>query len=153
MKIDVSSYTLSHTHTQNAGIFAIIMVIMSFCCCFSFIALCCGFSLPRTPKILAVIGFILLILGLLVYMAWLILGSYLISTFGPKAAFEKVCRGLLLYVVFMYIYLIVFLATIVASSVWAIHASVAGKDSTKKSRGSVESKPKMPSSTLVKAMI
>jgi len=82
--------------SQNAGIFALIMIIMSFCCCGSYVALCCGFNLSRIPRILAVVGFLLTFIGLLLFVGWLAFGSWLIGTFGPQVGVASAgsCFGL-----------------------------------------------------------
>ena len=117
---------------------------MTAVCCFSYVGLCCGLKLPRVVKILAVIGFILLALGMAIYFAWMILGAWLISTMtGSKAATEDICRRLVTYVVFLVMYIIVLIGVTVASCIWAAHGG-ATEDESKKARPSKKSQLKMP---------
>jgi len=57
------------------------------------------------------------------------------------------------FVIFMYFYLIMFIITFVAAGVWTCHSAAEGDSEKKTSRDSAESKPKMPSTKLIKAMI
>lgn len=127
------------------------MVIMTFICCFSYIALCCGFHFHFSIKIAGVIGLILLFIAFVLFVLWLALGSYLIGQFGPSAFFEKVCRGIVFYVIFMYIYLFIFLGTVVAAIVFSLFGNK--DDASKKGRDSAKSNLKMPPTKLLTAMV
>lgn len=127
------------------------MVIMSCCCCFSFITLCCGFDFSRKIKIVGVVGFTFLAIGLILYILWLALGSYLIGLFGVRALFATLCRKIVAYVIFMYIYLLFFLVAMLAAILWSIFGS--RDDKSKKGRDSAKSKPKMPPTKMLTAMV
>lgn len=136
----------------NAGIFCMIMVVMSFICCCSYVTLCCGFKFHYSIKIAGFIGFILLIIGFLLYVAWLAVGSYLIGLFGPRAALQRVCHGVVAYVVLMYIYLFIFIAAVLASILFSLFG---GKDDdSKRARDSAKSKPpKLPPTKMLTMMV
>lgn len=117
---------------------------MTAVCCFSYVGLCCGLKLPTVVKVLAVIGFVLLAIGMAIYIAWMILGAWLISTMGVgQVAGEGVCRRLITYVVFLVMYIIVLIGVTVASCIWAAHGG-AKEDESKKARPSKKSSLKMP---------
>ncbi len=151
---DLSAISRTH-HTpplQNAGIFCIIMMVMSCLCCFSYVALCCNFPCHIAVKILAVIGFILLIIGLILFIAMLAFGSYLIGQFGGRATFNGTCRSMLAYLLMMYLYLVVFIGSCIGASVWAIFGS-RGDDPNKKGRESAKSNLKLPPTKVLTAMV
>lgn len=127
------------------------MVVMTFICCCSYITLCCGFNFHYGVKIVGVIGFILLAIGFLLYVAWLAVGSYLISQFGTRAAVQRVCHGVVVYVSLMYVYLLIFLVAVVCSILFSLFG---GKDDgSKKGRDSAKSKPKLPPTKMLTMMV
>ena len=137
------THTHTHTHTQNTGIIVMVLVAMTAVCCFSFVGLCCGLNLPKAVKVLALLGFILLALGMAIYIGWLALGTYLISTMGGvNFVFQATCTGIIAYVVFMFMYILVLVGVIIASCIWSVHGTT--EDLAKKSRPSKQSKPKLP---------
>ena len=122
---------------------------MTAVCCFSYVGLCCGLNLPKVVKILAVIGFVLLALGMAIYIAWMILGAWLISTMeGSLVVFEGTCRRLIAYVIFLIMYIIVLIGVTVASCIWAAHGG-AKEDESKKARSSKKSQLKMPPVSII----
>ena len=117
---------------------------MTAVCCFSYVGLCCGLNLPKVVKILAGVGFILLAIGMAIYIAWMVIGGWLISTMnGSNIATGEVCRRLITYVIFMVMYIIVLIGVTIASCIWAIHGG-AEEDESKKARPSKKSQLKMP---------
>lgn len=122
-----------------------------FICCCSYITLCCGFSFPRNVKIAGIIGVILVIIAFVLYIIWLGIGSYLIGQFGASAIFEKVCRGITAYVVFMYIYLFIFIGAVIAAVLFSMFG--AKDDGSKKGRDSAKSNLKMPPTKVLTAMV
>lgn len=127
------------------------MVVMSFICCCSYVTLCCGFHFHYGIKILGVIGFILLAIGFLLYTGWLAYGTYLIGLFGPRAAIQRVCHGVVAYVVMMYVYLVIFIVSVVAAILFGIFG---GKDDgSKKGRDSAKSKLKLPPTKMLTMMV
>ena len=122
---------------------------MTAVCCFSYVGLCCGLNLPKVVKILAVIGFILLTAGMAIYIAWMIVGAWLISTMGGSVvATENVCQRLITYVIFMVMYIIVLIGVTIASCIWAAHGG-AKEDESKKARPSKKSQLKMPPVSII----
>lgn len=147
----VLPYHRAPSSPQNAGIFCMIMVAMSFVCCFSYIALCCSFSFPKGVKIAGVVGLILVIIAFALYVIWLGIGSYLIGQFGASAFFENVCRGIVAYVIFMFIYLFIFLGTVVAAILFSMFGGK--EDGSKKGRDSAKSNLKLPPTKVLTAMV
>ena len=116
---------------------------MTAVCCFSYVGLCCGLNLPRVVKVLAVLGFVLLALAIFIYLIWLGVGVWLITTMGGTSiTFQSICRRIITYVVFMVMYIIVLIGVIVATAIWSIHGTK--EDANKQARPSKKSKPKMP---------
>ena len=122
---------------------------MTAVCCFSYVGLCCGLNLPKVVKILAVIGFILLAVGMAIYIAWMIIGAWLISTMDNyKIVFQSICRRVITYVIFMVVYIIVLIGVTITSSIWAVHGG-AKEDESKKARPSKKSQLKMPPVSII----
>lgn len=136
-------------YLANTGIIVTVLVAMTAVCCFSYVGLCCGLNLPKVVKILAVIGFVLLALGMAIYIAWMVLGAWLISTMeGSRVAFEGTCRRIIAYVIFLIMYIIVLIGVTVASCIWAAHGG-AKEDESKKARPSKKSQLKMPPVSII----
>ena len=117
---------------------------MTAVCCFSYVGLCCGIKLPLVVRVLAIGGFVLLAIAIVIYLTWLGVGVWLITTMGGTSiTFQSICRRIITYVVFMVMYIIVLVGVIVATAIWAIHGG--GKeDPDKKMRPSKKSKLKKP---------
>ena len=128
------------------------MTVMSCLCCFSYVALCCGFHCHYAVKILAVIGMVFVAIGFALYVAWLAFGSYLIGQFGGRAPFNGTCRSMLAYVLMMYFYLIGFVGASVGVILWAAFGSRDGGEA-KKGRESAKSDLKMPPTKMLTAMV
>ncbi len=48
-------------------------------------------------------------------------GTYLMITMTPSALLTDVCRGLVVYVLLLYMYLVVLLSVMILAVVWVIH--------------------------------
>jgi quinol-cytochrome oxidoreductase complex cytochrome b subunit len=95
-------------------------------------------------RVLAIVGFVLLAVGMAIYIAWMILGAWLISTMSGRAvATGHICRRLIAYVIFLVAYIVVLIGVTVASCIWAAHGG-AREDESKKARPSKKSQLKMP---------
>jgi len=53
-----------------------------------------------------------------IFVGWIALGSYLLSTYRPNAIIVDLCRNTAIYVALFYIYLVVFVALCIAACVW-----------------------------------
>ena len=102
-------------------------------------------------KILGIIGFVLLLIALALYIVWLAYGSYLLTLFQSGAFTNSLCRGMVVYVVLMYIYLFIFFGFLIATCVWTIFGQKG--DDSKKSREGAKSNLKMPPTKMITAMV
>ena len=109
-----------HILPQNTGIFFILMVVASCLCCGAYICLCCG-DFPRAVTICSIICFILVILAGALFIGWVALGTYLLTTYGASVILtQTLCRNTAIYIVMLYIYLILFIVVCIAAAVWKI---------------------------------
>ena len=121
---------------------------MTAVCCVSYVGLCCGLNLPKVVKILAGVGFVLLAVGMAIYIAWVSVGGWLISTMGgSQIATQGVCRRVIAYVIVMIMYIIVLIGAIIMSCIWAAHGIK--EDESKKVRASKKSQLKMPPVSII----
>ena len=127
------------------------MMVVSCLCCASYVALCCGFKCHIAVKILAVIGMIFLFIGLVLFLAMLFFGSYLIGQFGGRAPFNNTCRSMLFYVLMMYVYIFAFIAACVGATLWVFFGS--RDDKAQKGRESAKSDLKLPPTKVLTAMV
>ena len=117
----MNASTNAHTYIpQNSGIFVMLMVVASCLCCGAYICLCCG-DFPRGVTIVSIICFILVILAGALFIGWVALGTYLLTTYGASVIISKaLCRNTAIYVVLLYIYAMVFIVVCIAAGVWKI---------------------------------
>ncbi len=113
----------THTHTQSTGIVAMLMIFTSCLCCGSFWGLFCG-DFHRLIKMMSVVGFLITGTSYVILLLWLVLGTYLLIMMGGEALLESVCRNLVIYLVFMYIFAFVFFGATVIACVWQCHSAV-----------------------------
>lgn len=82
--------------------------------------MCCGCfcNLPKAVKIAAGITIIPIVVLMLLYGGWLVIGTVLFNDMNSNLSSKKVCRNIIVYVILLYIYLLLLVGFGIIVFIW-----------------------------------
>ena len=103
---------------------------------------CCGcfFDFPRQVKIVAGVILIPVIVLMVLYGAWLAIGTVLLYDMNSDLARKKICRNVIVYLVVLYIYMILLIGFGIIVCIWKcynVHKSGKSASFTKATKSRV----------------
>jgi hypothetical protein len=120
---DSSIHYINYLRYTGISVLAVIVGVSVSCfvCC----GLCLGF--PRPVKIAAAICIIPAAIFLAFYVAWLAMGTYLLARMDHQYIIATtICRNILVYIIFLYIYLIFIIGFGIIVAIWKINRIAKG---------------------------